>query len=246
VSLSSEFDIFAPTPIQTPVLETTEVTYKPIASADLDFLNPTYNDTYVDLNIKIHIRGKLIKADGKNLDNTHFTTVTHNFLHSLISQCSVALNGVTITQATELYNSRSYLETILAYGSDGATTLLRNAFWYLDDGDLLPCEPTAPDSKNKVFITRWNNIKQSKEVQLYSRIHIDTCNVPLYQNPGVRMQIKLTKAKPIFYLMNKNAEQRWCSRVSTTKFWSTALDPVRRSCWRTISLLERALSQATI
>jgi len=109
VSLSSEFDIFAPGPIQTSVVETTEVTYKPIASveqSDLEFLIPADNDTYVDLN-KLYIRRKLVKAEGTNLDNTDFTAVTNNFLHSQFSQCSIALNCVTITQTNELYNYRS-------------------------------------------------------------------------------------------------------------------------------------------
>jgi len=78
----------------------------------------------------------------------------------------------------------------------------------MDDADPLPCDPTAADAKNKYFFTRWNMIKQSKEVQIYGRIHSDVCNVPLYLIPGVRMQIKLTKAKPIFYLMNKDAEKK--------------------------------------
>ena len=105
--------------------------YKPIASAeqrDLEFLIPAVNDTYVDLNLKLYIRGTLIKAGGTNLDNTDFTAVTNNFLHSLFSQYSVALNGVTITLATELYNYRSYLETLLTYGRDAAATHLTNAF----------------------------------------------------------------------------------------------------------------------
>jgi len=142
------------------------------------------------------------------LDNTNFTAVTNNFLHSLFSQCSVALNGVNITHATALYNYRSYFETLLMYGSDAAATHLTNAFWYLDDGDPLPCDPTAADAKNKAFITRWNKIKQSKEVQVYGRIHSDMCNVPLYLIQGVRMQFKLTKARPNFYLMNKDAETK--------------------------------------
>ena len=74
--------------------------------SDLEFLIPADNDTYVDLNIKLYIRGKLTKGDGTNLDNTDFTAVTKNFLHSLFSQCSISLNGVTITQATEIYNYR--------------------------------------------------------------------------------------------------------------------------------------------
>jgi len=147
----------------------TEVTHKPIAcveQSDLEFLIPADNDTYVELNIKLYIRGKLTKADGTNMNNTDFTAVTNNFLHSLFSQCSISLNGVTITQATELYKYRSYFETLLTYGSDAATTHLTNAFCYLDDGDLLPCDPTAADAKNKVFSTRWKKIKQSKEVKL--------------------------------------------------------------------------------
>ena len=135
------------------------MTYKPIASAeqsDLEFLIPAYNDTYVDINIKLYIRGKLTKADGTNLDNTDFTAVTNNFLHSLFSQCSIALNGVTITQATELYNYRSYFHNLLTCGSDAAATHLTNVFLYLDDGDLLPYDSTAADSKNEVLITRWN------------------------------------------------------------------------------------------
>jgi len=109
VCLSSKFAIFAPRSIQTSVAETTEVTYKPIASAeqsDLEFPIPADNDTYVELNIKLYIQGKLFKADGTNLDNTDFTAVTNNFMPSLFSQCRIVLNGVTITQATEIYNFR--------------------------------------------------------------------------------------------------------------------------------------------
>jgi len=70
-SLSSEFDLFAPRHIQTSVVGTTVVTYKPITSveqSDLEFLIPADNDIYVDLNIKLNIRCKLTKADGTNLD----------------------------------------------------------------------------------------------------------------------------------------------------------------------------------
>ena len=192
VSLSSEFDIFAPKPVQASVDQ-----------SDLEFLIPADSDTYINLIIRLYIRGKLTKNCGRNLDNTDFTAVTNNFLHSLFSQCSIALNGVTITQATELYYYHSFFETILTYCSDAATSFLTNAFWYLDDGDLLPCDPTAADAKNKDFITGWDRIKQNKEVQHYGRIHSDICNVPLNVIPGLRLQIGLTKAKSRFYLMNK-------------------------------------------
>jgi len=57
-------------------------------------------------------------------------------------------------------------------------------------------------------MTRWNRIKQTKEVQLYGCIHSDICNVPLYLIPGVRKQIILTKAEPSFHMLKKDAETK--------------------------------------
>ena len=136
-----------------------------VDQSDLEFLIPSYDDTYIDLDIKLYIRGKLTKADGTALDNTDFTAVTNNFLHSLFSQCSIALNGLTITQAAELYNYLSFFETILTYGSDAPTSHLTNAFWYLVNGDLLPCDPTAADAKTMASSrdgTVLNRAKRSK------------------------------------------------------------------------------------
>jgi hypothetical protein len=71
---------------------------------------------------------------------------------------------------------------------------------------MLPCDPTHADSKNTGFIDRWNRQKQSKEAEMYGRIHSDICNVPKFLLPGIQLQIKFTKAKSSFYLMNANAD----------------------------------------
>jgi len=39
---------------------------------------------------------------------------------------------------------------MLKYDSDAGAPHLTNAFWYLDNGELLPCDPTAADAKTKV------------------------------------------------------------------------------------------------
>ena len=105
--MGSDFDIFAPKPIQSAVLETIHTVYKQIDSvdqSDLDFLIPANPDTYLDFDFKLFVKGKLVKPDGDALDNKDFTAGTNNFLHSLFSQCIISLNGTQITQATELYN----------------------------------------------------------------------------------------------------------------------------------------------
>jgi hypothetical protein len=131
LSVSSELDVFAPKTEQNSILESTEVEYKPIAPMDqtvLEFNIPSDHDTYIDLDTKLYVRGKLTASDGKDLDEKDFTAVTNNFLHSLFGQCSISLNNVCVTQSTEFYNYRSYLETLLTYGNDAAQTHLTNAF----------------------------------------------------------------------------------------------------------------------
>jgi len=148
--VGSDFDIFAPKPVQSAILGTDVVHYKPIATVDqndLEFLIPGDTETYIDLDIKLFVRRKIIGADGKDLDASDFTAGTNNFLHSLFSQCSISLNGVNITPASELYPYRSYLESLLTYGSDAANSHLTNAYWYLDKGDVLAGDPTAPKTK---------------------------------------------------------------------------------------------------
>jgi len=130
--------------------------------------------------------------------------------HSLFSQCSISLNGTQITQASELYNYRAYIEIYLTYGTDAAVSHFTNAYWYIDGPGVDPCDTSAADAEktNKGFDDRWKILKQSKKIQLYDRIHVDICNIPLFLLSNFRLQIKLTKARPSFYLMNKDKESK--------------------------------------
>jgi len=72
----TDFDIFNRKAVQSAVLETTETIYKPITSVDqtdIEFSIPGDVDTYIDLDLKLYIKGKLTKKDGTNLTATDFT-----------------------------------------------------------------------------------------------------------------------------------------------------------------------------
>ena len=136
----------------------------------------------------------------------------------------MSLNGTTITQATELYNYRSLPETLLTYGNDAATTHLTNAMWILD-GNLDACDPSAADSTNKVFKTRWSLTKKSQEWELYGRIHTDFCNVLVYLLLGLRFQIKFTKDRSSFNLLNKDAESKSVFQFLDAQLWVKRIRP---------------------
>ena len=87
----SLFDIFMHRPIQTAVHGTVETVYKPLAPVeqnDLEFSIPGDSDTYIDLDIKLYVRGKMFSSSGKDVDVTDTTAVTNNLLHSVWSMYS--------------------------------------------------------------------------------------------------------------------------------------------------------------
>ena len=77
-SISSQFDIFMHRPFQTAVQGTVEKVYKPLAHVEqinLECLIPRYSDTYMDLDIKLYVRGKMVSSSGKDVDLTDTTAV---------------------------------------------------------------------------------------------------------------------------------------------------------------------------
>ena len=165
--VGTEFDIFAPKPRQIAVEGTFGTIYKPIASvdqSDIEFLIPGDSETYIDLDLKIFIKGKLMKEGNTLLGDTDYTTGINNLLHSLFSQCSISLNGTQITQGTDLYNYRAYLETLLTYRSDAAELHLKNALWYLDTGNMKGGDITKPnETNNDGFVQRWHRMKKARQ-----------------------------------------------------------------------------------
>ena len=61
---------------------------------------------------------------------------------------NVTLIRTAVAQSNEHYNYRSYLETILTYGTDAANSRLTNTYWYLETGDMQPCDPMVETSGN--------------------------------------------------------------------------------------------------
>ena len=88
-------------------------------------------------------------------------------------------------------------------------------------GDMQPSDPKAEthtSATNDGFIARWSRLSGSRDVQIFGRLHTDLCNVPLFLLLREPLQIKLTKVRPSFYLMNKSADTK-----TTFEFLDTSL-----------------------
>ena len=116
-----------------------------------------------------------------------------------------------MTPSKDLYHYRSYLETLLTYGMGAAKTHLTTGFWYVHTGNVLGvAEPSAAEdvNTNTGLKTRYNLMMQSKELEVFGKLHADIFNVPTLLIPEVQIQVKLDRSRSEFYLLSTQADAK--------------------------------------
>ena len=193
--MKSELDLFKVQPIQASVLKTEEVVYNPLSSIETSkeivFYVPGNGDTYLDLT-SVYLR-LLIRVEGKTTEGG----VVNNLLHSLFRNCSVHLNNVCVSQSDNNYHYRAYIEKLLNYGSDAASTHLESSGWYMDSGkfdSLTAKDNIGLDTRKKIF-------EKNKVVELIGKVHSDMFNQPKYMVNNVDLKITFNMEKPEFYML---------------------------------------------
>ena len=204
----SELDLFSVPATQTSIDNGTLVEYHPISSladgAPIEFEVSSSGDDYIDFaNSYLYVRAKIIRATGANMDANDTVGPVNNFLHSLFSQVDVSLNGTLITNSTNTYAYRSYLETLLSYGESAKKSHLTSCLFYKDEaGKMDATNPKADGAeKNNGLTKRAAFVAASAEIDLIGRIHSDIFFQERYMLNEVNTRIKLTRNKDAFCLM---------------------------------------------
>ena len=202
--LKSGLDNFLTRSIQTSVVNTHTVTYKPMAPADipaqLKFKCSCRSDYHIDLNsVRLLLRIKLIKIDGSDIENAEPNTVgcVNNLFNSMFSSLTFLSNGKPVTLQETNYHYKAYVEKLLNYGFDASTTHQVSRFWYLDS----PRENTG-------YAKRLIHLSNGKTLEKYGRLHGDLFNSDKILINGVDMSIKLTRAPDPFYLLTPSNDNK--------------------------------------
>ena len=187
--LLSPLELFSVPPTQISIDHTRYAEYRPIATLSanqvIDFVVPGSVDEYVNLtNTLLYLKIKFKKNATTDLNAAESAHVTPNrlLLHSLFSQLDVTLNGKLASNATDQHGYRSYLQSLLNYGSDAKKTQLTAALW-LD-----------PDDRKAV-------IKESAEVELLGRLHSDIAMQDKLILNNVEIKFRFVPNKPAFSMI---------------------------------------------
>jgi hypothetical protein len=204
----SELDLFSVPPVNTSMERGGYVTYLPVSSitenGPLEFNVNASTDEYIDLGrTYLYIKAKVTKNDGSNLEATARVVPVNLFLHALFSQVDVHLRDTLVSPSVNTYAYKSYLETLLSYGTDAKDTQLSAELWSADNGNMNENNPYADQFTNSGMRNRSHFIAESKAVELMGRIHSDIFQQDRYLLNGVDMHLKLIRSSSAFHLVGE-------------------------------------------
>ncbi|XP_078603482.1 uncharacterized protein F54H12.2-like [Branchiostoma floridae x Branchiostoma japonicum] len=209
----SELDLFEVPPTQTTITDGRWVEYHPVASlaesSPIEFDIPGAGEEFTDLSqTKLYVKAKIVLPNGNDLPDNAKVGPVNMWLQSLFSQVTVTVAGKDITDSTNCYPYRAYLETLLNFGSEAKQTQLTSELFFQDTPGRLHLVDPYPNPAdqdavaNEGLVKRANMTRNSREVDLIGPLHVDLFHQDRYLLSKVDVKIKLHRSKHQFCLMS--------------------------------------------
>lgn len=136
-------------------------------------------------------------GDNVKLSNTQVGPVD-NGLHSMIEDLSVYLNDIELSNANKLYPFKSYLLDYFDTSEEQKKSYMTAQLWYQNQGDN---KNSFDATINKGLVKRSAYFGTYTQ-DLIGKLHSELFNQERYLINGVEVKVKLTLAKPKFFLQS--------------------------------------------
>ena len=203
--LTKEVMLFQPVMQQSYLQNEFDRRFHPIATiqpgSPIEFLVKNSEKLYLDLNSsRIVVRLQVLKKDGSNMpaaDDCKTGTV-NSLLHSLFKEVTVQLNGKTVSDPSNMYPYRAYLETLINSSEEVQKYRLQAEGWHKDKHDKMN---EAEPADNTGLVERRKYCAESPEIVLIGRPHLDIFHIDKLLPPGIDMSIKFLPNDDKFIFM---------------------------------------------
>ena len=161
--------------------------------------------SFIDLSkTQLFISLKITKANGDALDDGKCGLI-NNPLHSIIKQISIRLNGTLITEQSDTYAYRAYIESLLNYNKSAKDTFLSSALFYKDTAGKMDESDASKDTAgggNGGLNDRSKYTLTSTTVGLIGTPFCDIFHTDRFLVPDVEIKIKINLQSSEFLLMS--------------------------------------------
>lgn len=208
----SELDLFSTPYLQKDIESGQWIDFHPVSNISdggpIEFNISGSGEKYTDLeNTQLHVHVKIVKSDLTAIGQDEKVAPVNLFLHALFSQVDVFLQDRLVSTSNNTYPYRSYLETLLSYGSDVKESILTSELFFKDSSKMMDvADPTLADANANMGLKERNKyIKAGVEVEMCGKIHSDIFALSRHLLNGVDLKIKLIRSKNPFCLMSPEA-----------------------------------------
>ena len=180
------------------------------SSEDILFVIPPTHTEYTSLaDVRFSCELVVSRPDGTALiDRTDTVVPVNNLLHSLFKSVTISLNGRLISDSSELYAMRAYLESLLGFSKQTQKSKLTLAGFYLDkdfdqpQGRVLGAALSAGANDTRTVTTtapeRRKLLHRGGPIQLSGKLHADLFQQSKPLITGVEVQIRMIRSKAAF------------------------------------------------
>ena len=119
-------------------------------------------------------------------------------MHSIFNQVDVFFNQKTVSPPNNAYAYRSYIGTLLNYGSAAKKCHLTSALWYTDT----PGKMDATADENEGLTSRRSLMGEEKSIDMIVYLHCDIFNQHKLLINGVEVHVRLVRSRYTFCLMD--------------------------------------------
>ncbi|GFW21264.1 uncharacterized protein TNCV_3774751 [Trichonephila clavipes] len=165
--VKSELELFNLPGTQTVIQDGQRKQFHPLSNvfdnAPVEFHISGSAEDYIDLSqTQLYVKAKIVKGDNTPITKDDTIGPVNLFLHSLFSQVDVSLNDRVVSNSSNTYPYRSYIETLLNHGYDSKTSQLTAELFHKDSDDGL--------KKRTEFLT--TPIKEEKGMDDLRVVHV--------------------------------------------------------------------------
>ncbi|GFY41809.1 uncharacterized protein F54H12.2 [Trichonephila inaurata madagascariensis] len=194
--VKSEIELFHLPATQTAVERGQWVEFHPLSNVfdggPVEFHISGSGEEYLDLSqTQLYLKAKIVKSDGSPIEKGAEISPVNLFLHSLFSQVDITLNERLVSNSSNTYPYRSYIETLLNHGIDSKTSQLTCEMFYKDNKEGL--------KKRSAFFES----SASVDMIYIGPLHCDLFHQERLLLNLVDLKIKLIRSKPEFCLHGK-------------------------------------------
>ena len=189
------------------------------ANTPIEFQIPGTSNFYVSLaNSYFDIQCNVVLPDGANIANDSTVGPVNLLPHAIFSNIELCLNGKQISEPTNHYPYRSFLETLTNYSS----TVLEKRHviegWTLDTAGQLGVT-NGNQGANVGLIARHAWLAISRNVRFIFRPHLDLFHQDADIPPNTDIRIRLIPARNSFFLMAAGNDVAYRLQIRNIRLW---------------------------